>query len=172
MAIINPRHLLEQAERLLETAKPSGLIRQADRRRSISTAYYAVFHFTLAALADEFVGKAERKTARYALAYRSVDHGSLAKLCKLVSNPNSRDKLAPYAPDAGFGANIERFASLMAQLKEKRTTADYDPSRWLTIKEARQAIAEARSAIEGFNKASAARRRAFLALLVFPLRTS
>jgi hypothetical protein len=171
MAILNPRHLLQQAERLLEPANSSGLVRQADRRRAISSAYYAVFHFMLAALADEFVGKTERKTARYALAYRSIDHGSLAKLCKVVSNPRSRDKLAPFASDDGFGADIERFASLMAQVKEKRTAADYDPSHWVTIKDSRQAITDAGSAIEGFKKASVARRHAFLTLLVFPMRT-
>jgi len=171
VAILNPRHLLEQAERLLEPSGGRSLARQADRRRAISSAYYAVFHVTLAALADQFVGKGDRKSVLYALAYRSIDHGPLTKLCKAISNPQTRVKFLPYFPDNGLGANIIEYASLLAQLKEKRTAADYDPSHWVTIDDARQAIAEARSAIEGFTKASSARRRAFLALLIFPVRT-
>ena len=171
MAILNPRHLLEQAERLLEPANASGLVRQADRRRAISSAYYAVFHFTLAALADEFVGKLDRKSESYALAYRSIDHRPLANLCSKISNPKTREHILPYFPTTGIGPNIIEYASLLVQLKEKRTAADYDPSHWVTIDDARQAIVDARSAIEGFNKATVARRRAFLALLVFPIRT-
>lgn len=170
MAILNPRHLIEQAERLLEPAGTSRLIRQADRRRAISSAYYAVFHSTLAALADEFVGKADRKSEQYALVYRSIDHKPLAILCKKISNPNTRGQFLLYFPDDGLGPNIIEYASLLAQLKEKRTAADYDPSHWVTLDDARQAIVDARSAIEGFTKASVARRRAFLALLVFPMR--
>ena len=171
MAIVNPQHLLEQAERLLEPRGSRPLIRQADRRRAISSAYYAVFQFTVAALADEFIGKVERKTARYASAYRSIDHKPLANLCKKNSDPKTRDNLASYAPKSGFGPNIIEFASLLAQLKEKRTAADYDPSYWLTIEDARQAITDAHSAMERFEKASSERRRALLAMLAFPPRT-
>ena len=56
MAKINPDHLLDQAARLLEPRLVASLIRQVDRRRAISSAYYAVFHLVAGALADELVG--------------------------------------------------------------------------------------------------------------------
>jgi uncharacterized protein (UPF0332 family) len=167
MAIVNSKHLLDQADRLLRPGDSIRYVRQADRRRAISAAYYAVFHFTLTALADEFVGKTERRTARYALAYRSVDHGTLTKLCKNIGNPNTLANLSQFAPEKGFGPNILEFASLVAQLKEKRTAADYDPTLWVTLSDARKAIDEARSAMLRFGKATVARRRAFLSLLIF-----
>lgn len=170
MAIVNPIHLLEQGERLLRPRGDDKLIRQADRRRAISASYYAVFHFTLAAVADQFVGKANRKTALYARVYRSIDHGSLNKLCKKFNSPQALNDLSECAPQGGFGPNIKEFASLAAQLKEKRELADYDPTQWVTIADARKAIAEARSAIARFGNASTARRRAFLTLIIFSAR--
>ncbi len=169
MAVLNPNHLLEQAELLLKPRGTRKLVRQADRRRAISSAYYAVFHFTLASLADEFVGKTPttRRTPRYALVYRSVDHKALETLCSEVKKPKLPQKYEPYVPSNGFESNMREFAVLVLQLKEKRNSADYDPSHWVKIADARQAIENARAAIQRFGKASAARRKAFLTLLAF-----
>lgn len=170
MAILNPDHLLEQAEYLLQARNSLGQIRQADRKRAISAAYYAVFHFTLTAFADEFVGKKKRKTARYALAYRGIDHGALERLCKIISKEQLAEKYTKYFPADGVGANIREFASLVVELKEKRTSADYDPAHWSKIADARTAISAARSAMMRFSRASLDRRKAFLTLLLFPPR--
>src|ERR1051326_8403917 len=80
VAILDPEHLLEQAQRLAEPPS-AGPPRQVDVRRAISAAYYAVFHATLAAAADQFVGVTKRATSQYALVYRSVDHKTLRELC-------------------------------------------------------------------------------------------
>ena len=175
MAILNRKHLLEQAERLLEPRGSKGsevLIRQADRRRAISAAYYAVFHFALAAVADQFVGRAERKAARYALAYRSIDHNKLEGLCKVarLAQIDRKSKYAKFVPEDGFGESIRVFASLFLELKEKRNSADYDPSHWVKIVDARNAISAARSAIEQFENAQPDETMTFLTLLVFPPR--
>lgn len=78
MAVLNPDHLLEQADRLL--APPGGgAPRQVDLRRAISNAYYSLFHAVLTDAADDFVGSTHRQSPRYALVYRSVDHKSLRK---------------------------------------------------------------------------------------------
>ncbi|MBS3927644.1 MAG: hypothetical protein KGZ65_03515 [Sphingomonadales bacterium] len=170
MAILNPEHLLEQAERLLSPRTRSTVIRQADRRRAISAAYYAAFHLVLTAVADEFVGPANRKKVRYALAYRSVDHGSLEALCKEVIKQTLREKYLRYVTGGTFGDKIREFASLILELKEKRTSADYDPSHWTSVIDARTAMASAKSAIEQFQGAPVQKKKAFLTLLVFPPR--
>ncbi len=170
MAVINPDHLLEQARRLLETKNSRGLVRQAERCRAISAAYYAVFHYTLTALADELVGRRNRTSSRYALVYRRLDHAGLEALCKEVRKVQMPAKYATYVPANGWGDNIKQFASLVIELKEKRNAADYDPSFWVKIADAMQAIESARSAIAGFERASVSRKKAFLTLLLFPPR--
>lgn len=173
MAILIPRHLLEQAERLLEPRKsgqnPTG-VRQVDRRRAISSAYYAVFHAILTDLADQFVGWDQRKSSRYALAYRHIDHSQLEALSNQVIKQTPAKKYLPFMPDGGFDDSIREFASLVIDLKGDRNSADYDPSRWVGITDARLAIAQARAAIERFANAPDEQRRVFLTLLAFPPR--
>lgn len=172
MAKINPDHLLEQAARLLERRSGASLIRQADRRRAISSAYYAVFHLATGALADELVGttSAARKSPRYALVCRSVDHNRLRKLCEQVAAGTPDGNLVACFPSGGIGADLQKFSTEVKQLQEKRNQADYDPSHWIRIEDAQTAIASARTAIESFRNATAARRKAFLILLAFKSR--
>ena len=171
MAIPNPDHLLEQAEYLLQARNSLGRVRQADRRRAISAAYYAVFHFALTAVADEFIGKAERNEPRYALVYRSIDHKALEGVCDAVGKERLPKNYEKYAPKDGVGPNIREFAILTAQLKAERLSADYDPSHWVNMIDAMTAISMARSAMLRFSKASLARRKAFLTLLLFKPRS-
>jgi len=127
VAILNPDHLFEQAERLV-APPPAGPPRQVDLRRAISAAYYGVFHFILTAAADEFVGVTKRTDRRYVLVYRSVDHRSLKDLCEEVRKQTLKSKYQQNAPTNGFGANIQAFAIAFIELQEKRHAADYDPS--------------------------------------------
>lgn len=167
MAILNPQHLFEQADRLL-IAPPAGPPRQVDLRRAISAAYYAVFHYILGAAADDFVGVTKRTTKRYTLVYRSIDHRGLRELCVESKKPNLSAKYQRYAPANGMGPNIQAFASALIELQEKRHSADYNPSIRLKTSDVKLVIATARSAIGRFEKAGEGRRKAFLALLLFP----
>lgn len=173
MAILNPSHLLEQAERLLQprnsVLNPT-LIRQVDRRRAISAAYYAVFHAVLTELADTFVGQEQRKDIRYTLAYRHVDHRQLEFLSNQVIKQRPEKKYQPFFPDDGFDNAIRKFSTLIVELKGNRNSADYDPSQWVKIADARVAISQARSAIESLKTAPEEDRQAFLTLLAFPPR--
>ena len=166
MAILDPEHLLDQARRLVEPP-PAGPPRQVDVRRAISAAYYAVFHATLAAAADQFVGVTKRTTSQYALVYRSVDHKTLRELCLEAKRTQLSDKYARHVSSDGFGANIQAFASAVLELQEKRHAADYDPSIRVKTSDAIAAIGTARSALNRFLTTDAARREAFLGLLLF-----
>jgi hypothetical protein len=140
VAILNPEHLLQPAEKLIER-RGSGAPRQVDLRRAISSAYYGVFHAILTAAADNFVGRARRSSAQYALAYRSIDHRSLRDLCDEVSRPVVRSRYRPYVPISGFGNDIRAFAN------SGRYAADYGPALNLTSAEARASIGAARGAL-------------------------
>lgn len=148
----------------------AGQPRQVDLRRAVSSAYYGVFHAVLAAAADEIVGKSNRSKPLYSLVYRSIDHRALRELCWEVKKPNLSAKLARYELPKGFGPNIKAFAAAMIELQEKRHSADYDPYGRVSRSDALLAVGTARTALARFNKASAARRRAFLTLLLFKPR--
>jgi hypothetical protein len=109
VAVLNPDHLFEQANKLI--AVQVGPPRQVDIRRAISAAYYATFHATITAAADLFIGVTNRDTSRYGLVYRGVSHAWLRDLCKEVQKQNLPNKFRPHAPSNGFGPNITAFAA-------------------------------------------------------------
>jgi hypothetical protein len=105
VTILNPEHLLEQSERLIQRGM-AGAPRQVDLRRAVSSAYYSVFHATMTAAADNLMGRTRRSSAQYALAYRSIDHKSLRDICEEIRRPTLRDRYKPYEPAGGFGIDI------------------------------------------------------------------
>jgi hypothetical protein len=169
LAILNPEHLLEQANRLI-APPPAGPPRQVDVRRAISAAYYAVFHATLAAAADQLVGVTKRASSGYTLVYRSIDHKELRELCSRLRAPNLSGKLAQYSPAGGFDADITAFAQALLELQEKRLDADYNPSIRERSSDARLAVGTARNALVRLQTANPASREAFLGLLLFRVR--
>lgn len=169
MATVNPEHLFEQATRLAGLSQ--GRPRQADIRRAISAAYYGIFHATVTAAADQFVGRTNRSRSRYGLVYRSVTHRWLLDLCKEVQKQTLPTRFRAYAPRKGFGPNIIAFAAAVIVLQEKRHAADYDPMIRVNRSDAVLAVRTARAALNRFRKATSARRLAFLSLLIFPPRS-
>jgi hypothetical protein len=169
MAILNPEHLLAQADRLIQPPG-AGPPRQVDLRRAISAAYYAAFHTALIAAADEFVGVTLRHTREYALVFRSVDHRGLKLVCEEVVKSTPKPGYAAYIPTGGFGAEIIDFADAFPNLQEQRHSADYDPLGRFRTSDAKSVIVTARAIIGRFRAASAADRKAFLFLLLFPPR--
>jgi hypothetical protein len=169
LAIPNPEHLLEQADRLIGAGSP-GQPRQVDLRRAISAAYYAVFHSTLAAAADRYVGANRRATGQYSLAYRSVDHKEFRDICSRISIPNFSGRLSQYLPAAIFDANIRTFAQAVLELQAKRIDADYNPAIRERKADAELAVGTAREALRRLQAANSSSREAFPALLLFKVR--
>ena len=62
------------------------------------------------------------------------------------------------------------FAVAVVELQEKRHSADYDVMIRIYKSDAALAISTAQAALRRFNKASKARRLAYLSLLLFPPR--
>ena len=67
---MNPRDLIETARHLAESGAPQPT--QADLRRAVSTAYYAMCHCLAASAADLFIG-AVRNPAWHRT-YRALEH--------------------------------------------------------------------------------------------------
>jgi hypothetical protein len=169
LAILNPDHLLDQAEKLI-ASPPHGPPRQVDIRRAISAAYYSVFHATLAAAADHYVGAAHRGTNRYALAYRSIDHKKIREICAKVKLAQVPRDISHYAPPTGFDTETRNLATVLHELQQKRHDADYNPSIRVRTSDARLAIGAARNALHGLQTADFQSREVFLGLLLFRIR--
>lgn len=121
----------------------------------------------LAAAANKFIGSTKQSTSLYSLVYRSIDHDALRKLCLEVTKPNLSPRYIPHTPIGGFGVEIRAFAQATLELREKRHSADYDPSIRFSTLDAVLVIDLARTALGQFNSASADARDAFLSLLLF-----
>jgi uncharacterized protein (UPF0332 family) len=169
LAILNPEHLLQQAERLIASGGP-GQPRQIDLRRAISAAYYAVFHAALTGAADQFIGVTRRTTSQYGLVYRSIDHRALRDLCIEAAKEKVASRYAFHVPGGGFGTALRDFAETVIELQQKRNSADYDPLIRVKSSDAQLAINIARNALDRLHGAGGAAREAFFSLLLFDPR--
>lgn len=159
----DPDELLQQADALAGGSAPT----QADLRRAVSAAYYAVFHFCLTASAELVCGTASRSSAAYSLVYRSIDHARLRNLCDQLRKTNPQG--VAIVPTSGFGA-IADFARVTFNLYEQRIRADYEPSIDFTANEAKLSISEARQAMTWFQSCPEEQQKAFLTMLLFRQR--
>jgi uncharacterized protein (UPF0332 family) len=161
--------LLEQADKLAASSA-AGQPRDADLRRAISTAYYAIFHAILTAAADLFVGDTKPATSLYSLAYRSVDHQRLRNVCKEVSKQTPGDRYKPYVPAGGFGQHITVLAEAAVLLQAKRHEADYNPLFVAKRTDVDILLKQARKALDDLQSATEEQRNVFLGLLLFEPR--
>jgi uncharacterized protein (UPF0332 family) len=169
MAVLNCDHLVDQAERLM-APQGAGQPRQADLRRAISTAYYAVFHAVAAEAGDQLVGATLRNSPRYQQVYRSIQHKRLRDVCDDLAKPKPPAKYVRHIPASGFAPDLVAVANAVSELQERRTSADYDSLFSAKTSDAVFAIATARNALARLRNASREQRRAFISLIVFPLR--
>ena len=156
---MNSKDLLSQADYLakLSPLRP----KQANLRRSVSAAYYAVFHALCKSNADALVGTSgARPEKAWVQTYRAVDHGKARSSCKSAMNMT-------------FPQNIKDFADAFISLQEHRHRADYnpDPSMNFSKQEVIALVATARSAVGALIAAPVADRRAFAVYVLLPNRS-
>jgi hypothetical protein len=108
--------LLQQAKELVH--KNPNTPTQADLRRSVSSAYYALFHL----LIFEACLNWSNDISRPGLA-RMFDHGVMKKVSKKVTDASKM----PYpGEDPAIVDKLRSFAGLFVQLQEQRHEADYN----------------------------------------------
>jgi uncharacterized protein (UPF0332 family) len=123
--------LLEVARYLLERESPT----QATLRRSVSTAYYALFHL----LIHEACSNWARPEHRNYLA-RAFEHKQM-----LTASDRQRAKYKDAAENT-TEKHLFEVAFGFVQLQQKREFADYDYSIELSLHQARLAIGQAEAA--------------------------
>ncbi len=153
---IDPDHLLEQAEQLINVVR--GAPRQTDLRRAVSNSYYALFHTFTATAADTFIGKSYYNEKRYTDVYRALNHGFAKEKCK------------KYAAQSKTGDALEKIASAFVQLQEARHKADYAPNENFSLTEAKDYIDLATKSIGSWKRVHKDKRTDFLVRLFFNSR--
>ncbi len=115
--------LLAQANHLAtrDSRKP----KQANLRRAVSTAYYALFHL----LVTDSVRRISPKTPS-SLApriERAFTHTEMKQVCRSITAQNPSEIVRELQP-AGFSVGLRLVAQWFVELQEARHRADYDPT--------------------------------------------
>ena len=151
---MNPRDLIETARRLAPPGAAQST--QADLRRAVSTAYYALFHCLAAAAADLLTGS--DRSSEWHQVYRALEHGKAKRAC--------RQQGALQA----FPMEIRRFAEMFVDLQEARHEADYALEGEYSKPDVLAIINRAGNAINEFEQAGVRHRRGFTVHVLFKRR--
>ena len=147
--------LLAAADRLVERrAGQRGKLPAARTRRSVSTAYYALFHFVVEEAARSLVGtQNDLRRRRRVLAHMFNHTGlrtSVDKIRGVTADPSVAELLRPRGVAAGSvtcPAFARDLASAFADAQAKRHDADYDLNKDISEADARLLIARLRRVI-------------------------
>jgi len=152
-----PDSLIVTARKLLpaQGGDPS----QADQRRAISTAYYAVFHALARCAANSLVGDDSRTRPKMAWVevYRGLGHGTCKQACRRANTIN-------------FPEEIHIFADEFVQLHAARENADYDPFERPNLETARLQIDMAEKCIQLLNDTPLKDKIAFVSWVLITSR--
>lgn len=158
--MVNHRELIRIARQLAagHLGSSVGRPRQADLRRAVSTAYYALFHALAACAADTLIGPnpASRIEPLWLQTYRTLDHGQAKERCQ-------------GAMMGLFPPGIRDFARQFVEMQVQRHDADYNPGATFTRREVRRFINETEWHIARFESVPEQARRAFAVYVLFRL---
>jgi len=134
---------------------------QACLRRSVSTAYYALFHLLIHEAAQRWAGSAE---ARLGLE-RAFRHSNMKEISEAVSKGTWKSWRTPRLP---IPIELQDIAKSFVNLQEVRHLADYDNTRIWTSTEAEARLDDARTAFQKWPKIQSdpAAHEYLLALLI------
>lgn len=159
---------LVAAARLLLSTQPAT---EAQLRRAVSTAYYAVFHKVLRAAAQHFAGEGQEHSGAYLILYRSFGHGHMKQTCEDLAKSTLPQKIRWSLRRDAVSQETRDFAAAFPALQEIREFADYDPtpSPW-DASDVAALIDSAEAAIEAFDRIDQDEQADILALLMTKAR--
>lgn len=152
--------------RLLLSAGTASPPSEAQLRRAVSTAYYAVFHKVVQAGAERLMGSGSQGTAGYGLIYRSFNHGRMKSVCESLSVARLSKTLQQQLGRTAVSLEMRGFAAAFATLQEARHFADYDPAVRFTLSDAADFIDKAEAAMATFDAITPGEKADVLALML------
>lgn len=138
--------LLRQAE-MLATIDPRRP-KQVNLRRSISTAYYALFHLLTTAASSLFTADATQ-AARIA---RTLNHGDMRKISQMIGHHKLPKAFHPLSPTYTTQADVKIVADAFVFLQQARHEADYDLMLEFDREEALECTQTAREALRAWDR--------------------
>ena len=150
---MNPRDFIKIARQLASGASGGrrGRPRQAELRRAVSAAYYALFYLIAGNAAAMLAGT--RPSARnrqfWLQTYRAVEHR------------HAKNQCLNKAVMRGFPPEIQDLAQIFANMQTNRHDADYNPEAAFRRSEVMRLIYNAERAIDRFDRVPPPERRAF-----------
>ena len=158
---MNPEDLIRIARGLAGGAIGGniGRPRQAELRRAVSAAYYALFHALARCCADTLVGAtpASRSQTAWTQTYRALEHGYAKNQCV-------RPAMGRFPPE------IQAFGRAFSEMQRKRNVADYATESALSRAETIRLIDWTEEVIADFATAPVSDRRAFSVYVLLRIR--
>ncbi len=160
MGVVVPfkSQLIDQAHHL--AAKDPGRPLQANLRRAVSGAYYALFHCLVADVTGLMLGQnKEAQPLRHVMA-RTFGHTEMAEASKSFSKAVSKgfvqlhDSIRDCIPSRAIHPGVATMCSAFVVLQEARHKADYDLSERLSRNECVAFVQRAEGAIQAWNAAA------------------
>ena len=151
--MIDPQELIDACRKLL--APPPS---DADIRRAISTAYYALFHTLAASNAELIAGQPSSVISEHAWerTYRRLEHGRARNNLRA-----DRNLLSQSGDD---------FVALFIEAQGYRLQADYDPNAPVNLSLAANIVTRAGAAVRSFVQLTEEERRFLAAQSMFDNR--
>lgn len=160
-----PAELIALA-RLLVSPGTAGKPSDAQLRRAVSTAYYAVFHKVLRSAADRFIGPGRDRSAGYGVLYRGFNHGRIRSVCESLNSPNLSKTVQEQLGRGAVSQDMREFAGHFTVLQYKRHRADYDPSAVFGLIDSEALVDAAETAIATFDIITPDEKADVLALML------
>jgi hypothetical protein len=142
----------------------------AQLRRAVSTACYALFHKVLGTASDRFLGSDHKATAAYALLYRGFDHRTMNTVCEALHAAKLSDRYRKQLRRLEISQDMRDFAGAFPRLQRARQLADYDPTVEINVADASDWIDAAQAAMAAFDRAASDEQTDVLALLLVGAR--
>jgi hypothetical protein len=120
---------------------------QGDLRRSISAAYYALFH----RLIDDGVSRFAVGASQPDALGRAFGHTDMKKVCQLVLKSPLPQQVRPLLGDS-IAPELARVAETFVWLQDQRHLADYDCARVFDKSEARDALGRVEEAFRDWDQ--------------------
>lgn len=143
----------------------------AELRRAVSTAYYALFHKILRTAAERFMGTGQTATAGYSILYRGFQHRDIKVICEAISSPTMKLKYQLSLQRKNVSQDMVDFAVVFPILQEVRHLADYDPGYQFAPSDVSYHIDAAELAMDALDRAEPRERADVLALMLVGARS-
>lgn len=162
---------LAAAERLIQReAGERGRMAGARIRRSISTSYYALFHFLLEEFTARTVGTGPDVLKRRRIVSRVFNHRGMKAAFRKVQGPALDTALQDFFDVPAAPPFVRRLAETFIRAQEQRHEADYDLNANLSELDARVLIVSVRQVVGAWQHQNSPAERDFKqALALFML---